>query len=239
MRSAFRILILGCLGLAGWTSASAGGFPEETVLTFTPPRPYSDQRIQLSADVSIGVCDSLAGGFERSTNNRFEIGVSSCPILPPPGSRVVSFTQDLGQLPPGTYTFHFTGDAHELARIQVLSAEGLCVPGPGILCLDGRRFRAELEFTADGAPGAGQAVAQSDQTGYFWFFEPENVEVLVKVLDGCALNGHYWVFAAGLTNVGTTLTVTDVATGAESVSTSAEGTPFRPLQNTAAFPCEP
>jgi hypothetical protein len=31
-------------------------------------------------------------------------------------------------------------------------------------------------------------------TGYFWFFEDTNVELVVKVLDGRAINGHTWVF---------------------------------------------
>lgn len=238
MRSAFRVLILGVLGLTGWTSAWAGGFLEETLLVFTPSQPYSDQRIRLDAAVSVGVCDSVDGPFARGFNNRFELGLQLCPILPPPGSKVVNFSQDLGLLPPGTYTFHITGHDHELGRIKVLSAEGLCAPGPRTLCLDGRRFGAEIRFGAAGAELA-QAVALGDPTGYFWFFQPENVEVLVKVIDGCALNGHFWVFAAGLTDVQTTLAVKDFATGEEKLFESPGGQPFQPLQNTAAFACEP
>jgi hypothetical protein len=30
------------------------------------------------------------------------------------------------------------------------------------------------------------------------------------MIDGCGLNGHYWVFAGGLTNVKVVLTVTDM-----------------------------
>jgi hypothetical protein len=36
---------------------------------------------------------------------------------------------------------------------------------------------------------------------------------MVKVLDGCGINGRHWVFAAGTTNVHYVLTVTDTATG--------------------------
>ena len=36
---------------------------------------------------------------------------------------------------------------------------------------------------------------------------------MVKVLDGCGVNGHYWVFAAATTNVEYTLRVEDTATG--------------------------
>ena len=46
-----------------------------------------------------------------------------------------------------------------------------------------------------------------------WFFDPSNWELLVKVLDGCALNGHRWVLFAGTTNVGYSVRVTDSQAG--------------------------
>ena len=52
----------------------------------------------------------------------------------------------------------------------------------------------------------------SDDSGLFWFFDAANWEMLVKILDGCAVNDHYWVFAAATTNVETTLRVTDTET---------------------------
>ena len=42
----------------------------------------------------------------------------------------------------------------------------------------------------------------SDESGLFYLFSRENVEVLVKVLDGCAYNGHRWVFVAPVTDLG-------------------------------------
>jgi hypothetical protein len=58
-------------------------------------------------------------------------------------------------------------------------------------------------------------VPLSDETGYFWFFSDSNVEVVIKVLDGTALNGHFWVFYGALSNVEYSLTVTDTVTGEE------------------------
>ena len=72
-------------------------------------------------------------------------------------------------------------------------------------------------------------------TGYFWFFEASSVEVVVKVLDGCPLNAHSWVFAGGLTNVGVTLTVTDTQTGAVKTYTNPPDTALAPIQDTSAF----
>ncbi len=41
----------------------------------------------------------------------------------------------------------------------------------------------------------------SPDSALFWMFAPGNWEVLVKVLDGCASNGRYWILSAGATDV--------------------------------------
>ncbi len=66
---------------------------------------------------------------------------------------------------------------------------------------------------ASGASGRGQANPASDQTGTFWFFDPTNIELVVKVLDGRALTQKFWVFYGALSDVDYTLTVTDTVTG--------------------------
>ena len=72
-------------------------------------------------------------------------------------------------------------------------------------------------------------------SGYFWFFDSTNVELIVKVLNGCSANGYYWVFSGGLTNVGVTITVTDTQGGAVRTYTNDPGVPFAPIQDTSAF----
>ncbi len=82
------------------------------------------------------------------------------------------------------------------------------------LCLQGRRFQVEVAWSDfAGRTGAGQAVPGIDPTGGFWFFDPSNTELVVKVLDARSFNNHFWVFYASLTNVAYTLTVTDTETG--------------------------
>jgi len=49
----------------------------------------------------------------------------------------------------------------------------------------------------------------TSDTGCFWFFNSANVELVVKVLDGRGVNGHYWVFYGALSNVEYTIHVTD------------------------------
>jgi hypothetical protein len=113
-----------------------------------------------------------------------------------------------------------------------------CEFPPTTLCLDNGRYTVEAAYrTPSGASGDGQAVALTADTGYFWFFSADNVEVILKVLDGCAINGHHWVFSAGLTNVEVTLTVTDHTTGQQKQYVNALGTQYAPVQDTSALPC--
>ena len=59
---------------------------------------------------------------------------------------------------------------------------------------------------------------------------------MTKVLDGCAINGSYWVFAAGLTNVGVQIFVTDLQTGTQGQGYANDfGTAFPPIQDTSAL----
>jgi Leucine-rich repeat (LRR) protein len=111
-----------------------------------------------------------------------------------------------------------------------------CFPGATNLCVANQRFKVEAAWrTGDGRSGAGQAVALTGDTGYFWFFDASNVEAVVKVLDACTLNQRFWVFAGGLTDVQVDLTVTDTASGAVRMWRNPQGTAFQPIQDTGAF----
>ncbi|HEX5714728.1 MAG TPA: CSLREA domain-containing protein [Thermoanaerobaculia bacterium] len=110
-----------------------------------------------------------------------------------------------------------------------------CLPGGSVLCLGGLRVTATLDerFPSRGA----QAVPLTGDTGMFWFFAPDNLEIMVKVLNGCALNGHLWVFASGMTDVGIHLQAVDPKTGRTRTYDHAAGTTFPPRLDTDAFPC--
>jgi photosystem II stability/assembly factor-like uncharacterized protein len=114
-----------------------------------------------------------------------------------------------------------------------------CAQDDQTLCLNQGRFRVAATWTKpDGTSGQGHAVSLTGDTGYFWFFDSTNVEVVVKVLEACGVNAHRWVFASGLTNVLVTLTVTDVVAGTTNTYTNPQATAFKPIQDTTAFPCE-
>ena len=42
---------------------------------------------------------------------------------------------------------------------------------------------------------------QADRSGLLYFFDRDSADILVKVLDGCAINGHRWVFVAPVTGL--------------------------------------
>ena len=107
------------------------------------------------------------------------------------------------------------------------------------LFLGDNRFTVTATFqqTPEGPSVSATAVPLTNDTGYFWFFDPANIEVVVKVLTGCSVNGKYWVFAGGLTNVGVELKVTDTRTGAVKSYPNPVGTAFAPIQDSSAFPC--
>jgi WD40 repeat protein len=111
-----------------------------------------------------------------------------------------------------------------------------CFTGPSRLCLSGQRFAVDVTWRDfQGGSGTGRAVPLTEDTGYFWFFGESNVELVVKVLDGKSLNGHYWLFAGALSSVEYTITVTDTETGATKVYTNPAGH-LASMADTSAFP---
>lgn len=94
------------------------------------------------------------------------------------------------------------------------SSQGLCSQDNRTLCLNRDRFAVTVDWAVPGG-GSGPAttVPHNSDTGFFWFFSPANLELAVKVLDGTAINGNYWVFFGGLTDVAYTVTVRDTQTG--------------------------
>jgi hypothetical protein len=117
----------------------------------------------------------------------------------------------------------------------------VCVQGPSTLCLDNSRFKVTAVWRTfigiESGSGPGHSIPETNSFGQFWFFTPDNVELSVKVLDGCSVNNHFWVFASGLTNVEVVLTVTDSQTGVSRTYFNPQGQPYTPVQDTSAFSC--
>ena len=96
-------------------------------------------------------------------------------------------------------------------------------------------------YTAQGAGGDGDAFAIPldslgiDQGGIFYFRSSGNPEFLVKVLNGCPVNGKFWVFYAATTNVGFDLTVIDTVAGVTRVYSNPDVHPADTITDTHAF----
>jgi CSLREA domain-containing protein len=110
-----------------------------------------------------------------------------------------------------------------------------CVAGGPNLCLNNGRFRVAVQWRNHQTSGSGHAVSLSGDSGYFWFTGPTNVELTVKVLNGCGLNHKYWVFMGGMTNVETTFTVTDTKTGTTKTYLNKLDNTFATTLDTGAF----
>ncbi len=108
----------------------------------------------------------------------------------------------------------FAGDA--------MAAHG-CVPTPNRQCLAGGRFAVATAFNAAN-PKPGKVISLPGTNAVaFGILDAKNPEFVVKILDGRKINGHFWVFYAGLTRARVKLTVTDTLTGASKSYVSQTG----------------
>lgn len=131
-------------------------------------------------------------------------------------------------------TDNINGFAGQIVRFALDTTP--CVADATTLCLNNGRFRVRADWRKpDGSIGQGHGVALTPDSGYFWFFHAANVEMVVKVLNGCSFGETYWLFAGGLTNVEVTTTVTDTHTGLSKTYTNPLGTAFAPIQDTSTF----
>ena len=112
-----------------------------------------------------------------------------------------------------------------------------CEPSGPVLTLAGGHTVSMCYETTDGAVGQARDWGlASSQSGLLYFFDRDNVEVLIKVLDGCAVNGHRWVFVAPVTDLAFNLHV-ESPTGERWVHTNRLGQTADTAAETLAFSC--
>ncbi len=132
------------------------------------------------------------------------------------GGRVIA-----GLEPETPYTFRLRSGAADHspeASATTGAFQGACREGADYLCLRDERFEVRAHWSRPDVLeefGLGTAVPVdiSDESGLFWFFESENIELVVKVLDGRDINGSYWIFFGALSDVEYWITVRDAMTG--------------------------
>ncbi|HUO86159.1 MAG TPA: hypothetical protein VM617_02110 [Thermoanaerobaculia bacterium] len=169
-----------------------------------------------------------------------------CHVLPP-DPRVFAIDVPVGPLPAGRYPIHvvdlenrdrlFGVPSLMRGTLRVWDATG-CVPSPTVLCLQDGRFRVEVAWTDfQGGSGPGRPIPLPDRedSGLFWFFDPANIELTVKVLDACVVNNRFWVFVASGSTVEYTLIVTDTVSHVTRTYGNDLGEVPSLLPDTAAF----
>jgi hypothetical protein len=132
-----------------------------------------------------------------------------------------------------------------IAQPRETAIPGGCVGGATALCLNGHIQVEATWQSPSGGGGVANAVSLTPEAGYFWFFDSSNVELIVKALDACAIGSDQWFFAAGMTNEGVAITVTDTFTNemktyGNTRSGIQPGVPFVSVLDTSAFSsCRP
>ena len=204
-----------------------------------------------TADVAV----EASGGFNAAvalslTGLPAAISANFSPAsFPPPGTGSATLTISAGPAAAaGSYPLtvrasgagvtHTTPFALTVSPPNPPPGGGSCVPDDTTMCLNGGRFQIVAAWQDhQGRTGVGHVVPAPgvSDSGLMWFFSPDNFELLVKVLDGCVVNGHTWVFAAASTDVAYTFTVTDLQTGAVRQYSNSLGTAAPAVTDTAAF----
>ena len=194
-----------------------------------PPAP-----IQGSA-ISAGVPGAIRVGFQVVAHRPGCSGGQAEITLQPPYTSASGLWRMIeGSMSNITLTLDPTGSACQVATAPATA----CVDNVNTLCLQQKRFRVVASRSIQDQLVPGQAVIATSESGFFRFSSPDNIEVLIKVLNSCALNNRYWVLATPMTtDVGYTLTVTDTQTGATRTYSSGAGGPTGLVQDTNAFTC--
>lgn len=115
-----------------------------------------------------------------------------------------------------------TLNSDDQAAIRALYQQGSTGGGGGgggtpgcpanTLCLLNKRFQVTATWSNqfDGSSGTAGATPNTDLSGFFYFTDKSNVELIVKILD---FGGTFKVFYGELTNLHFQMTVTDTQTG--------------------------
>jgi hypothetical protein len=173
-----------------------------------------------------------AGDVEHGVSAIPRLGIPALDLVPG-RDQTVTVAPTLDQV--GRYNFACIrvcgaghGDMHGAIEVDIEDSSALRL-------MDGRFLVAAAFRASDGATNLAHPVLLASDSGDFWFFQPDNLELVVKILDGCGLNGRFWFFATGLTNVEVSLFLEDTLGGDSRTYASAAGVPFASIQDVDAF----
>jgi hypothetical protein len=184
--------------------ATGGSLAAQVPILISPALPTTSDTVHL-------VVEPTCMAFYQPTivGNTITLQEGPTPVQPVgSGSCPAGVDFPLGTLAAGSYTVRQLDISGNLLATSVFQVNA---PATDLNMIAGS-FQATLSWQDAAAAGSGKHVASavqvSDGSGYFWFFEPTSTEVSLKILDGTAINGSYWVFVASATTVPFDLTVT-------------------------------
>jgi hypothetical protein len=215
-------VLLGCLALVA--RPSLGAIVDR--MTIEPPHPtkFDPVEITISGTSPTSCFDLNTAAVVR--NNLVLLRGGDCPFDPvPPGSVPYTFHFVVGPLAPGPYVVQFLVDSFPgtAAQADLFVEDSAPFPATALRLFD-NRFHVEIAWQLpSGTAGKAQPVRFTDNAGYFWFFDASNAEVVVKVVDGRVVNGHFWLFYGGLSDVAYTVTVTDTQAGKTKTYSNLQG----------------
>lgn len=109
-----------------------------------------------------------------------------------------------------------------------------CTQTTTTICLNNNRFSVSVQFVDGGVTKNATAIKYTPDSGLFWFFGADNIEILVKVLNGCFIQ-TYWVFSAATTDREFHMTVVDTKNGQTRKYDNKVGSPAPAVTDTSAF----
>lgn len=134
--------------------------------------------------------------------------------LPPSGSYTswtVAAAPDALDLSAGRHVLRLRAATagFNLDWLELETLPGACAGGSTVGCLQNSRFA--ISAVVDGQPAI--VASTRGDTVFYRVFDPENVEVAVKILDARPIDGKFWVYHGSLTTLPYTVTVTDTTAG--------------------------
>jgi len=219
---AFGVPINGQLSTSDCSSTDSSGTLYADFYSFTGTAGHTLTVTAHSSLVFLATIQDYSSGTVLASSGSCGVTDDNCSftyVVPSSGTYLAGF----GAYGLGPYTLTVTD-----------SAPAAC--GDSLtLCLSDSNYAVTVHWaTTDGRTGSGNAVPLTSDTGYFWFFSPSNVELVIKVLDARGVNGKHWVFYGALSNVSYTVTVTNRATGVTRIYTNPQGT-LASVADTTAF----
>lgn len=145
-----------------------------------------------------------------------------------------------------TVTIHEDGAGCGAAVSQIRASDADATDGSTApcdetraICLNGGRFEATVQWRPSASQGGRSskrvALSEAPSTGLFASSPEEEPQILLHVLDRCAVNGHYWLDLAAVTDLEFTVKVRDTQTGRTRVYFNPAGTTPAPMRDAEAF----